>query len=58
VLKKDVGIGLGELVLMTFPRAGPTEQYTGPQDALPWGVVMSYYGKPDDPLTHIKIPLL
>ena len=53
-MKKDAGIRLGELVLVTVPRAGPTEQYTGSKGALPMGVVMSFYGKPDDILTHIK----
>lgn len=54
MLKKDAGIGLDELVLVTVPRDEPAEQYTGSQGALPMGVVMSYYGKPDDPLTHIN----
>jgi len=40
MLKKDAGIGLGELVYVTVPRAGPTEQHARPQGALPMGVVI------------------
>ena len=40
VLKKDAGFGLGELVQVTVPRAGPTEHHIVPHDALPMKVVM------------------
>jgi len=40
MLKKDAGIGLGELLVVTVPSAGSTEQHIGPQRALPMGVVM------------------